>query len=104
MEYENPIHRRFELIDKDKKEALLSLVEQKGLSADDLMLILGTIKKCSPSADPEEELKTVLKAQLKRLEAASETCVNKNALRAPIELLPGLTDTMIKVLDRLLMS
>ena len=38
------IYRRFVLKDKNKEKALLSLIEQKRLTPDDLMLILSTIK------------------------------------------------------------
>lgn len=37
-------YRRFELIDKEKEQALLALIKQKGLSREDLILILSTLK------------------------------------------------------------
>lgn len=42
---DKPIFRRFILIgDKKKEKALLALVKQKGLTREDLMLILQTIQ------------------------------------------------------------
>ncbi len=37
-------YRRFKLIDKSKEKALTLLVKQKGLSKDDLVLILKTLE------------------------------------------------------------
>ena len=36
--------RRFKLIDKCKRKAFLALVKQKGLTREDLLLILSSIK------------------------------------------------------------
>lgn len=38
------IFRRFQLIDKEKEKALMSLIKQKGLTRDDLMLILKSLR------------------------------------------------------------
>ncbi len=40
----DPIWRRFEIVDKKKEKALLALAKQKGLTHEDLILILSTVK------------------------------------------------------------
>lgn len=42
----NPIYRRFELIttDKEQEKAFHALLKQKGLTREDLMLILESVK------------------------------------------------------------
>lgn len=46
--------RRFEIIDKSREDALLDLLDKKGISRADLILILRTIK-FSPNFDPKIE-------------------------------------------------
>ncbi len=41
---DKPIWRRFALIDKSKEKAFLTLVKQKGLTREDVILILSTVK------------------------------------------------------------
>lgn len=39
-----PIFRRFKLVDKEKEKALMLLIKQKGLTSDDLMLVLKSLE------------------------------------------------------------
>ena len=49
-EFENSIMRRFALIDKEKEKAFLTLVKQKGLTRENVILILSTVKLKSDAA------------------------------------------------------
>ncbi|MDE5860848.1 MAG: hypothetical protein K2H28_01490 [Ruminococcus sp.] len=43
-ELESPIWRRFTFKDESKKQAVIALIQQKGLSREDVILLLDTIK------------------------------------------------------------
>lgn len=51
---DKPIWRRFEIIDESREDALLKLLDEKGISRADLILILRTIR-FNPNYDPKIE-------------------------------------------------